>query len=214
MLLYLHEQEAALNEVHIFGREDVEMVSYLRQHGWTDTHMPWQQLCDRAAGWDNMELLKWAHEVEDLPLSWQACWQAANRGHLRPVKYIFDRLRDGPPVDFFHGQLCVAAAKSGSVELVKFFVHNGFSLGTDVLKAALQSFSRGEFDVVKYLIESSCPTYPDAILDAVQRGKLSTVRFMHENGFPLDERAMPLALKYKKWAGEDMRQYIREQGFT
>jgi hypothetical protein len=158
MLLYLHEQGAALNEMHIFGREDVEMVSYLRQQGWTDTNMPWRALCDRAAGWDNLELLKWAHEVEGLPLRWQACWQAATRGHIRPIEYMFNKLADQPPDDFFHGQLCIAAAENGSVELLKFLVHNGFSLHADVLKAAVKSFSRGSLDVVKYLIECSCPT--------------------------------------------------------
>jgi hypothetical protein len=86
--------------------------------------------------------------------------------------------------------------------VLKFFVHKGFSLEADVLKAALQSYSIDSLDVVKYLINNSCPTYPDAILDAVRKGELSIVRFMHENGFSLDECAMPLALKYVDYMGE------------
>jgi hypothetical protein len=94
MLRFLHERGASLEDVHIYGREDVEMVSYLRQHGWKDTYWPWQALCILATSWGNTELLKWAHEVDGLPLDWRACWEAANRGRIRALEYIFDRVSD------------------------------------------------------------------------------------------------------------------------
>jgi hypothetical protein len=66
MLRFLHEQGLALNGVRIYGNERVEVVQYLRQHGWEDKllHLERESLPERAARRGNVELLRWAHEDE------------------------------------------------------------------------------------------------------------------------------------------------------
>jgi hypothetical protein len=214
MLRFLHERGLALDKVCIYGSECVELVQYLCQHGHADTllQLSCETLVDRAARRDNTDLLEWAHADGGMRLTWRACWEAAKHGHLSTVEYMFDMLND-EPADEFHCCLCIAAAHSGFVEVLQFLVGKGFLLESNALKAALQSDHINSFSMVKYLIDSGCPSYPDAILDAVLTGDVNIVRFMHENGSPLDERAMPLAVRYSGDVGDDVRYYIQAQSF-
>ena len=49
---------------------------------------------------------------------------------------------------------------------------------------------RDNLDIVKYLHENGYPLNKDAFIYAACKGNLDIVKYLHENGCPWDERAL------------------------
>jgi hypothetical protein len=79
---------------------------------------PSRSLCNVAAKFGKLEVLKWARE-NGCEWSWRTCSEAAENGHLDVLKWTQE---NGCGWDF---ETCSAAARSGHLEVLQWAHENG-----------------------------------------------------------------------------------------
>ena len=126
-------------------------------------------LCCMAAGYGQLEILKWAHENNYAWGVWTS--RTAAQEHLACLKYAHE---NGCPWDTWTS----AYAANGHLECLKYAHENGCRWGEDTCRAAAQ----GHLECLKYAHEHGCPwnkyTYDNAYKH------LDCLIYLNEHGCP------------------------------
>ena len=115
-----------------------------------DRYNVYRVLCNLAAGWGSLRLLKWARE-NNLAVSAFTCQHAAVSGHLPALQYLHE---NGCPWD---RHTCSSAAAYGHLPALKYLHENGCpwdSEGT-CYYAAL----RKDWDCLQYAVDNKAPEW-------------------------------------------------------
>jgi hypothetical protein len=155
---------------------------------------------------------------------------ALRRGHLPFVQWVASGASPST-----HAKYSVYAAQSGSVELMRWLVDQGWSVDGDTVIAAAQagnvdllkylaehggavsnecvvkSAGQGHMDVVDWLIRRGCELTPDVLYTAARRQKRAVVAALLDLQCPHDERELALAACENVF-GTELFEWLVERG--
>jgi len=121
----------------------------------TQTHF-----CSLVARTNNLALLKWAREVKRCRWYWTTPVEAARAGNLEMLKYCFER-------GFFNERgrapaICVAAAKGGSLECLR-FLHEEMHIPFVSVRLCKQALKFNREDCYQYARSRGAPDYNNGV---------------------------------------------------
>ena len=138
-----------------------------------------ERLCEECVKRGQLNSLKWMKMKADtlqqgLRLEGLST-KAASLGHL----HILQWLRGIGQVSNIRGQICLAAARGGHLECMKWAYEMGFSMDSEVCTAAAEG---GYLDCLKWARKKNCTWYSDTCRAAARGGHLYCLIWARENG--------------------------------
>lgn len=166
----------------------------------------------------NVQVLKWAYEVQGFPLDQDITHVAARSGNLAILQYlvskgftadnevsiIASRNGDLEMIKWYREQVCCTywdeyatdqAASNGHLEVLKYLdkceLHSNWNDYSMIWGAA----GGGHLEVVKWLRARGCPWTSIATYGAAEQGHLEVLEWALENGCPCSDCAVPGAAR-------------------
>ena len=93
-------------------------------------------------------------------------------------------------------QLCIQAALSGNIDLLKLTCWIGFSWNESTCSSASEN---GYLEVLKWARENGCPWDELTCSKAAENGYLEVLKWAHDNGCPWDEWMILLYDRYRSY---------------
>lgn len=87
---------------------------------------------------------------------------------------------------------CKIAAKSGSLDLLKYFISIGFPLSRNVFSCALEG--SGDLTMIEYLHQNSCPFHTWICTTAAENRRLDLLKYLIENEYPWDFETLDVSV--------------------
>lgn len=135
-----------------------------------DTEIYRSNMCTYAVRSENMICLKYFHDL-GYYLTINTDIAAARSKSTKFLKYMYKNGRK-----FNNIQIVCSAAKSGSLECLKYLHRLGCPWNMDVFKTASIS---GSFECIKYLVENKCPCSVISVLGGlVSRRNLICIKYL------------------------------------
>ncbi len=140
-------------------------------------------ICTHAARNGNLDMLKWAKNIGEEWIT-STYIEAAENGNLDIFKWGFlnnslhHRLQKG---SMGHSWICSAAARGGSLDILKFLLEHQFRLGSNVCASAALN---GHLNVLKWARANGCKWDDMTRINAQNHGHLEVLKWAIENGCP------------------------------
>jgi len=129
--------------------------------------------CEKVAGTNKLELLKWAREVKKCEWDKKTIAVAAEQGNLEMVKYC---VANQCPIDAFS---CRNAAEKGHLDCLK-YLHEDVKAPWDS-RTASWAAENGHLHILEYLVEREYDEYNvNACFLAAGNGHLNCLKYLHE----------------------------------
>jgi len=149
--------------------------------------VPWDEMTMATLAENgNLEGMQYLRE-RGCPWDEWTCNKAARAGHLHCLQYAHEngcpwKTHDGGP-PAFDWPVAECAAKSASIECLKYVVDHGVPLTSAVLLRAMQG---GAFTSLEYLLSVNCPVDEENCDEAARMGSVKILRLLREHHCPWD----------------------------
>jgi hypothetical protein len=139
-----------------------------------------------------------------LGLPWSSAFRTGvtESGSVIKVRWLHTDLGE-----CLHAMTCPHAARSGSIDVLRWLKEQGCNFGASTCKAAA---ARAHVHVLQFLHDEGCEWDKTACSAATRNGHLSTLQWLHEHGCPWDDDR--ICDDAAECGSIEILMYLRQQG--